>query len=390
MWEAEGPEHLYLTAVAALERGDTERARRLFELILLDDPRFAPAWDGIAGCHEADGDLERAGDCYARAMRLDRNGWRSRYNWGAALHRAGELDEACRWLREAARRAPKERLIAYRMGQCCFDVGDFDEAVSQYHKALEMEERAVTDTEILIALGDAEAERGELEAADRAYERACLLSPDDARVFYRWALLSARAEEVDAAERLAYRAVCLDPRSVLYRQFRLGLALDRGDIRGAEQQIDELASLPDTGRLVLALRAEVARRAGAAEAARELALETLRLAGPPSDQAVDRALSTLRELLGVEAPCRAYRILMEVEAGTQSYFRPFVVLAEDERGARELAIELQEALDPNPWRIAESESFPHDGSKCLVGVYQLLLTRVLFDREPAAPEQSPA
>src|SRR5690349_20383816 len=113
--------HRYLGAAAALDRGDVEAARRGFELILLDLPRFGPAWDGLGRCHDAEGDLEKAGQCYRKAARLDRQNWRSRYNWGVALHRAGELREAARWLRSAARIAPHERLIYHRLGRCHFD-----------------------------------------------------------------------------------------------------------------------------------------------------------------------------------------------------------------------------------------------------------------------------
>src|SRR5690242_2703262 len=111
----------YLAAVASLEREDWEAARRGFQWVLADAPGFAPAWDGLGSCHAAEGNLGSAEECYRKSMRLDRGGWRSRFNWGLALHRAGKLDEALPWLIGAAKLAPEERLIRHRLGLCYFD-----------------------------------------------------------------------------------------------------------------------------------------------------------------------------------------------------------------------------------------------------------------------------
>lgn len=370
----------YRTALAALERGDVDRARREFELVLMEAPRFAPAWDGLAGCYDAEGDLKRAGDCYRKSMRLDRGGWRSRYNWGAALHRAGEVREACRWFSEAARRAPGERCIHHRLGQCHFDLGEYEEALRCFRRALEQPERDVRDSEIHVSIGHAEVERGDFEAAEKAYELACLLSPDDPTVYYSWALVSARQGDLSGAQRLAVRARALDSRSLRYALLPVRLAMDASEWDSAAARIDEIGALPDCARLAQALRAELARRRGRSDEARALALTALTMDGPPSDQAVDSALGTLREIRGLRVPCRGFRFVVQAEVGEQTYFRPFVVLAEDEPQAGDFVAEIQRALDPNPWWILETEYFDHDG-ETLAGVHHVLLTRVLFPRE---------
>ena len=154
----------YLESTAALQRGDVEEARRGFDLLLLDAPRFAAAWDGLGSCHAAEGDLKRAGECFQKAIRLERNNWRSRYNWGVALHRAGELREACKWLRAACKLAPGERAVHLRLGSCHSDLGEYEQALRCYHRALEQPEREVRDAELYLHIGNAEAERCEFEA----------------------------------------------------------------------------------------------------------------------------------------------------------------------------------------------------------------------------------
>lgn len=369
----------YFQALAALERGDTGRAQREFEMLSLELPRFAPAWDGLGRCYELQGELKAAGECFRRAIRLDRRGWASRFHWGLALHRAGELKEACRWLREAARAAPAERRIHYRLGQCYFDLGDYAAARRCYDRALEQPERDLLDAELYVAIGVVETERGDFAAADTAYQRACLLSPDDPEVYYRWAVVTARQGDVLAAERLAARACALDSRSLRGPVLQVELALDSGRWESAGRHIDALAARDDGSRLAQALRAELDLRRGDPIAARAGALAALRSEGPASDQALDRALAVLRRLRGDRERCRGYRLVVEAGEGSRSYYRPFVVLAPDEGAARECVSDLQTELDSCPWSIVEVESFPHDG-ETEPGVYHVLLTRVLFDR----------
>jgi tetratricopeptide (TPR) repeat protein len=370
----------YLSAAAALARGEIDNARRDFELIVMEAPRFAPAWDGLASCWDADGQLKKAGEFYRKAIKLDGRNWRSRLNWGVALHRAGELKEACRWLRTAAAIAPEARCIPYRLGTCQLDAGDYDEALRSFRRALQCPEREVSDTELYLHIGRAELERGDLDAADEAYQKACLFSPDNATVYYQWAQLCVRQGDPENAERLALRARGLDRRSLQTLLLLVNLAVDSGRWPVAQARIEEIGTMPGGERLATALLADIAFRQGDTEAARELALQTLKMPGAPSAHGVDSALATLRELHGLRGRCQGFRLVVEVDCGGEVYFRPYVILAEDEDQARWFVAELQDALDGNPWRISETETFVHDG-EALAGVYQLLLTRVLFQRE---------
>jgi tetratricopeptide (TPR) repeat protein len=370
----------YVAAASSLGRGDVDNARRDFELLVLEAPRFAPGWDGLARCWDAEGNLEKAGDFYRRAIRLDNRNWRSRYNYGVSLHRSGELREAGRWLRAAAHIAPQERSIHQRMGNCCFDAGEFEEALRHFRQALQCPEADVSDAELYLDIGKTEVERADLDAADQAYQKACMFAPDDPNVYYQWAMLCVRQGDLDNAVRLANRAKALDRNSLRTLLLLVNLAVDSGRWPDAQARIEEISALKGGERLATALLADIARRQGDRESARELALQALAMSGPPSDQAVDTALATIRELHGLQGPCNGFRLVVETDCGAQVYFRPYVVLAEDEDQARWFVAELQDALDQHPWRIAETETFDHDGD-ALAGVYQLLLARVLFQRE---------
>ena len=377
----------YLEARAALERGEIFPARRELEALTEDFPGFSPAWDSLGSCWDADGDLKRAGECYRRAWRVDRRNWRSRLNWGKALHRSGDLPTACRALREAARFARKERCVHHALGRCLADRGDHDAAVRAFQEALTQAEADVPDAQLYTDLARSECERGNYETADEAFQRACLLSPDDADLYYHWAVLSARAGSPEVADRLAVRSAGLErgAQRVAVRApiLRVCLALDAGDADAARTRIEELERLTGAQRLGCVLRAELARRSGTPGTARELALEALRMAGHPADQAVDRALALLRELEGRYLRCQGYRLLVEADTEDGCFFRPYVVLAPNAEEADGYVAALQDALDSLPWRIVERGAFPHRG-KAQPGVYQVLLTRVIFPPEESS------
>jgi tetratricopeptide (TPR) repeat protein len=380
--EEDDLEARYYRAAAALDRGSWEAARREFEILVLDAPRFAPAWDGLARAYVGQDDLRRAEEAFRKAIRADRGAWATRYHWGVALLRAGRIRNAMRLLREALRLGPTERSILLALGQCYLELGEPEEALFRFTEALAQPERDVRDSQVLLAIGTAEGERGEWEAAEAAYQKACLLAPDDPEVYYRWATLAARSGDRAGAERLALRSKALDRRSFSAPRLLVTLAAEAGEWPRAEAEIAALRARPEAERLALALEAELAARLGHLPEARDRAVSALLAPGDPDDGAVDLALETLRSGAPTLPDLQGFRIVLEVEQGRQVYYRPFVVLAPDEVEATRLAGELQDRLDDTAWRVSEVETFDHEG-EAAPGVYQVRLRRTLFPRPGA-------
>lgn len=367
----------YRTAEAALERRDLERARRQFEHLTLDAPGFAPAWDGLGQSLEGLGDLTGAGRCFRRAARLDPRNWRSRSLWGAALYRSGDLLGARRWLRRAAGLGPEVRVVHYHLGRCLADLGDLTGALRCFDRALTCAEGEITDTEVWIRIGDALRDREQYPEAEAAFERACLLAPEDRAVYHHWALLSRRREDWEDAERLARRARALEREGCRSLLLLVDLALDQQHWEAAQERISQLQGAAGQPRLAHAYRALLAFRRGDTDAARTQAFTALALAEPIYDGAADRALEVLRNLRGWRAQCRGYRLLVEVQCGEEVEYRPYLVLAPDEATARTFVQEFQAHLDPLPWKIIEVLVFRRHG-EALVGVYQVAIPRVRF------------
>jgi tetratricopeptide (TPR) repeat protein len=377
--EEDDLEARYYRAAAALDRGNWESARREFEILALDAPRFAPAWDGLARAYAGQDDLRRAEEAFRKAVRADKGAWATRYHWGMALLRAGRLRDGMRLLREALRLGPSERSINLALGQCYLELGEPEEALFRFNEALEQPERDVRDSQVLLAIGAAEAERGEWEAAESAYEKACFLTPDDAQVYYQWAALTARRGDRAGAERLALRSKALDRRSFSAPRLLVTLAADAGDWPRAEAEIAALRARPEAERLALALEADLAFRLGHLPEARDRAISALLAPGDTEDGALDLALETFRSGAVAVPGLQGFRIVLEVEQGRHVYYRPFVVLAPDELEAIRLAGELQERQDDAPWRVSEVETFDHEG-EATPGVYQVRLGKTLFPR----------
>ena len=378
----------YVAARRLLDGGDSIHARREFESLTFDAPGFSAAWDGLGGCWEAEGELKRAFESYRRAIRVDRRNWRSRYNLGLALQRSGDLHGAMRWFRDAIKIAPKQRCLYLELGRCFAERGDCRSAIRTFEAALRQPEDDISDAEILKQIARAHSANSDHAAAEAAFERSCLLQPSDPDLYYHWAVAAAAAANLDDAERLAVRAAALERGGHRAALLRVTLAIDSGDETTARVRIDELAARPGAGRLAAALRAELAYRLNRRQEAQQRAYEVLRQPGDPADAAVDRALTLLRELRGREERCQGYRLVLEVHTLEGCYFRPYMVLAASEDEAVECAAEVQEALDSCPWVVAEKHMFPHR-ERTLVGVYQVLLTRVLFPHSEATAPFEP-
>jgi tetratricopeptide (TPR) repeat protein len=370
----------YLAAHTELEQGAVEQALRKFEHLTLDAPEFAPGWVGLGQARAADGDLDGARPCFRRAMRLDRRGWGGEFHWGVVLHRSGSPRDARRWLTVAARKAPDDRRVLQALALCLSDLGDWKGALRALQTALSGDERFVPDAELLGNLGDLHSLRGDYGEADAAFQRACLLRPNDAGLIRRWAQAARRGGDLETAVRMARLASGLEAPEHDALVLLIELAFEREDWAGAEAALVRLEQRRGAARLSVALGAEKDRLSGQGEAALEGAVRVLQMEGAGADPAVDLALGTLRALWGRPAACRGFRLLVRAVVGDHAYYRPYVVLAPNEGEAREAVEQLQSRLDTAPWEVLEVDRIPHR-SKAQSGVYQVLLSRVLLPLE---------
>jgi predicted O-linked N-acetylglucosamine transferase (SPINDLY family)/GT2 family glycosyltransferase/glycosyltransferase involved in cell wall biosynthesis len=164
------------TALARLERdlGDPDRAARLVETVLADDPHCGAAWQLRAILHEDHDRLADADACVARAQAAQPHDsslvlWRTRL-----AYRAGRLADALRLIEALRRDQPEHPDAALLLAQIFIDLDRFQDARQLVHGLLRGGSRDEPVWRVL-ALALAGLER--LETARLAARRACRLAP---------------------------------------------------------------------------------------------------------------------------------------------------------------------------------------------------------------------
>lgn len=317
--EATGPPDLR-PAYRALERGDLDRAERLFQRAARSSDREPDALVGLANVALKREDFERARKLLesVRAQAPDRPElWRRslrtaefwlRMQAADAARADGDVDRAAALYSEAAALSPAERLHALRaLGHLWLAAGRPADAEAQFRAVLEAEP---AHAGALRGLVEVLLRTGREDAALEVNARLREIAPDHARADgalqaeIRRAQAARRraAGDLDGAGALLDEARRLDPENPWILLDRVHLHQDRGDLAAARATLDALlAAEPD---LVPARVADAALRAE--EGRPESGLEVL--AALPDD-ALDDAARRLEARLEVRvAADRALRL----------------------------------------------------------------------------------
>lgn len=371
----------YFTAMALLEGGDPEAARRRFEMLTCDLPHFAPAWDGLARSWAALDEFRQADRCFRRAVKLDPRSWRIPLNWGLALRREGKSREALRRLRRAVKLGPESRTARVEVARCLLELGQAGRAEAALLGAQQLPEhpQAPDDAEILLELARARHACGRLKEADETFQQACLLRPDEPRIHYHWALCLESAGEAEAAMSVARRARGLARPGARERLVAARLLLERCAFNELDSELALLEGDPALAQEVAAIRARAHLEAGDHVAAQAEALRALSL-GQVSPAAIEQSLEVIKLAHGKRGAWRGFRVTLRVLPAGGGYYRTFLVLAADASQAQQLAEELQAALEESPWELEEIESFPTRGVDWQ-GVFQVRLDRHVIPGE---------
>ena len=107
------PEALNLRAMCASAKGDDDRARRILEELVDDEPENLRGWFSLANLHAVRGDYERATDCFDRLLEL--RPYDVTYLFFAAItaFNAGRIEESEELLADECALAPDESVGMY-------------------------------------------------------------------------------------------------------------------------------------------------------------------------------------------------------------------------------------------------------------------------------------
>ncbi len=122
------------------------------------------------------GQKDQAAACHLRILELDPDNFDSNEALGRHYSANGQLNEAYRYLRSAARLRPNQAEIYNLLGQVLLDAGVLDEARNAFLACLEM---APGHVQALLRLGNLHRERNQTGQAIEFYQRALATKPDD-------------------------------------------------------------------------------------------------------------------------------------------------------------------------------------------------------------------
>jgi tetratricopeptide (TPR) repeat protein len=156
-------------AIAAFERGDSDRARRLFEEALSADPKNTTALTFLGLIADRSGNLAEAAAYFERAVKLDPNQASARNNYGAILLKLGRRREAANQFEASLRLDNRQMSALVNLAQLRAASG----AREDLRAALDLFEQAsaiAPDAEIMRALTVIALRLGERETASRYYK----------------------------------------------------------------------------------------------------------------------------------------------------------------------------------------------------------------------------
>jgi tetratricopeptide (TPR) repeat protein len=220
----------------------------------------------LGSAFEADSQRAEAIRHLRRAVELDSNYVRSRYNLGLVLARDGRIDEAVRQFRRALDLQPMNSEVLINLGLAVQRQGGLDEAETLYRRAaLNMGDNQAW---ALRQLGVVVALQGRVEEGLGLMRQATALAPDgpDSHVLFASALLAFPGHDAEAAEhlRLALRRAPVSVEALNGLAWLLATSPDPAVRQAGEaMQLAERAVQASGGRDPGVLDTQAAAQAGA-------------------------------------------------------------------------------------------------------------------------------
>jgi len=205
------------TAWANLEnrRGNSARARKLYEGAVVADSRHAAAWHGWGALEKQQGNLRRAQDIYMRGIKntKDRPSPYLYQSVALVLEQQGNIEEARKWYIQGAKaKVVRESEALWHSWAKMESLHGNPEVVRYlYQRALEANPKS---RYTYASWGVWEKEQGNYENARDLFYQGHELNPRDAAILQAWAILEYESGNTDVARNLLKNATKADPKHI--------------------------------------------------------------------------------------------------------------------------------------------------------------------------------
>jgi len=168
--EALKPYSLYISSGRYyLQSKDYEKAKESFDKAIGIDPNQSPGWSGLGYALIGSGNLEKAEECLNKALTLNPNDALAYGGLGQiSLYKKGDIEKAKEYYLKVLKLEPNEwTYIA--LGRISLQEGDLKEAQKYFDQASELDPDNV---QAYIARGRALLEEGKQEEAEECFKKA--------------------------------------------------------------------------------------------------------------------------------------------------------------------------------------------------------------------------
>ncbi len=141
----------YDRAVKALEEARLDDALAFLELAVERDAYFTEAYERMGLIHLSQGILEKAEECFRKALAADPYSYRSLSNLGTILLNRAEAEEAFKYNQLAVKIRPQDPQARYHLAMSFYQLGQLEEALDQLAREKALEPSHFTQPQILSA-----------------------------------------------------------------------------------------------------------------------------------------------------------------------------------------------------------------------------------------------
>lgn len=203
------------------EQGRLDEAARCFWELVKDNPdRFADVYNKLGIIYQGKGLSDKAISYFEKSIRINHAYTEAALNLSIVYNEAGRYEEARKIFDIAVKTVSKTRTVKdpyiegrlanehAQLGGQYYDLGRFKEAIAEYKKALKLRPKF---PDIIIKMGIAYRENGDLYAATKAFTKVLSINPQYLPAFLHLGIIYYMKGFVDMAIREWNNALVIDP-----------------------------------------------------------------------------------------------------------------------------------------------------------------------------------
>jgi tetratricopeptide (TPR) repeat protein len=178
-------------------RGDYEKAKSEFKTVIKLDSTEVISWYNLGFTNMLEGNRQKALDLFLKANTINQDVFEIAFQTGRLLMEMLQPAEGKKFLERASRLAPQSATVFRYLGECYASVGEIDDAVAAYKKAIKQNPSDAASLSALGCLFDEQSENPEISMM--FCRESVKLSPENGLFRYRLGQLYLKQNLLDDA-----------------------------------------------------------------------------------------------------------------------------------------------------------------------------------------------